>query len=115
MSDKKLAEFTVGCLCYHVCYGSPTVLEDVNALADHEARTVWLRSSLPPAHMLAVLLHEIIHVGMLAYGHNTPGADAPTFCEERAANVAGAIVAEALTRSPALVDLIAILAAGDKI
>lgn len=74
---------------------------DVRGEFRAEAREIVLLRGLPPGETAEVLLHELLHAGMWAYGH----ADRK-FTEEDACSIAGRILAQALIDNRAALDLL---------
>lgn len=76
-------------------------------LTDFEAGVITLRSGLAPQEALEVLIHEIVHAGLWAYGHTDSGLnDRADYTAEHVAVLAGRIMSDVLTRSPGLLEMI---------
>lgn len=74
---------------------------DVRGEFRAEQREIVLLRGLPPGETAEVLLHELLHAGMWAYGH----ADRK-FTEEDACSVAGRVLAQVLIDNRAALDLL---------
>lgn len=74
---------------------------DVRGEFRADKREIVLLRGLPPGEAAEVLLHELIHAGMWAYGHSDR-----KFTEEDACIVASRVLAQVLIDNRAALDLL---------